>query len=121
MSGKDFYLKDDKKILGINSPKANVSGPYAVVFKDDAERYAIVALDWNSEPRLGMRWFYGNGGNPFSSVHPTWFIIPPFMTKSILSGLPILHIFSTKIDDYLSGNISGKDLKDYKSKVRIKK
>lgn len=82
-TGKDFDIKDDSKILQIDSPKAHLSGPYTVVFKNLDERWAIVALDWGKEkkPRLGIRWFWDNSGNPFSSGNGTWFVIPPSLSK----------------------------------------
>ena len=45
--------KDD--ILGVKSPKNSVRGPYAIVYK--GEYSAIVAMDWDNCPVLGMRWF----------------------------------------------------------------
>ncbi len=34
MSGNDFPLDDDSKILEINSPRDIVGGPYVVVYKN---------------------------------------------------------------------------------------
>ncbi|TAE88617.1 MAG: hypothetical protein EAZ81_13475 [Verrucomicrobia bacterium] len=102
-TGDLFSLEDDNMILQINSPKESISGPYAVVFKN----LAIVALNWDQQPRLGIRWFWGNGGNPFSSGHGTWLVIPPTLTHSMLSGIPLDHAFRRKVDDFLSGVISG--------------
>jgi len=110
-TGENFNLNDNNEILQINSPRDNLSGPYAVVFKDIGERWAIVAFDWDNEPRLGIRWFWGNGGNPFSSGHGTWLVIPPSLSKNILSGLPINHTFSSKVDEFLSGKITGDKLR----------
>lgn len=107
MSGENFPLEDDSKILSINSPKNSVGGPYVVVYKNLEERWAIVAMDWDGEPRLGIRWFWGNGGNPFSSSYPIWLVIPPSLSKSILAGLPLNHRFSGKLDDFLTGKIDG--------------
>ena len=114
-TGKDFSLDNDN-ILEINSPKKSVGGPYVVVFKNIDERWAIVALDWDKEPRLGIRWFWGNGGNPFSSGNGTWLVIPPSLSKNILSGLSIEHKFYTKIDKFLSGEIKGENIVDYQNK-----
>lgn len=36
--GEDFDLFDDSKILQINSPRENISGPFDVVYKDTDER-----------------------------------------------------------------------------------
>lgn len=110
MSGEQFNLKDNDAILKINSPKDSVGGPYKVVYKNLSERWAIVALDWDKEPRLGIRWFWGNGGNPFSSGHPIWLVIPSSLANSILNGLPIDYKLLSRIKDFLSGNITGRDL-----------
>ena len=110
-TGNDFPLEDDNSILQINSPRSSLSGPYVVVFKNVVERWAIVAFDWDENPCLGIRWFWGNGGTPFSSGHGTWFVIPAELTKSVLSGLTIDHAFSGKIDDFLCGKITGEELK----------
>ena len=112
MSGEKFNLKDNEKILEINSPKNSVGGPYVVVYKDLVERWVIVAMDWDGEPRLGIRWFWSKGGNPLSSTYPIWLVIPPSLSKSILIGLPLDHKFSGKIDEYLTGKIKGKELKE---------
>lgn len=111
MSGYNFPLDDNTKILGITSPKNNVKGPYVVVYKHLEERWAIVAMDWDGKPRIGIRWFWGNGGNPFSSGKPIWLVVPPSLSKGILAGLPLDHTFSRKLDDFLAGKIIGTDLK----------
>jgi hypothetical protein len=111
MSGKDFDLVSDSEILKINSPRSNLKGPFKVVYKNLEERWAIVAIKWDEQPQLGIRWFWANGGNPFSSGHPTWLVIPSSLSKGILASLPINHIVSTQIDDFLSGKISGEELK----------
>jgi len=111
MSGENFPLDNDSKILEINSPRNNVGGPYVVVYKNLEERWAIVALDWDGEPRLGIRWFWGNAGNPFSSGYPIWLVVPPSLSRNILSGLPLNHKFSGRLDDFLTGKIQGIDLK----------
>ncbi len=108
IGGKDFDLESDDDILKINSPqtpKPRVGGPYAVVYKNIEERWAIVVMKWDGEPRLGMRWFSEYKGFPFAALHPLWFVIPPHLSKNILSGLPIEHQFSSKIDKFLvTGN-----------------
>lgn len=101
MSGENFNLEVDEEILKINSPKTSVGGPYVVVYKNGEEKWAIVALDWNKEPRLGIRWFWG-GGTPFSSAHPIWLIIPPSLSNSILNGLPLDFDFRKTLEKYLS-------------------
>jgi hypothetical protein len=110
-TGENFDIADDSKILKIDSPRSRVSGPYVVVFKNLDERWAIVALEWDEDPRLGIRWFWGNGGNPFSSGNGTWLVIPPSLSKNILSGLPIDHATSGRLDDFLCGNITGEQLR----------
>lgn len=107
MSGEDFDLNVDKEILGLASPRESVGGPYVVVYKNLEQRWAIVALDWDNEPRLGIRWFWGNAGNPFSSGHPTWFVVPSPLSRAVLSGLPLQHSFQRRVDDFLAGSISG--------------
>jgi len=112
MAGQNFDLNDNDAILNLNSPRKSVGGPYKVVFKDLDERWVIVALDWENEPSLGIRWFWGNGGNPFSSGNPIWLVIPSSLTKSILAGLPIDYKTNGKIDDFLRGKINGNELND---------
>lgn len=111
-TGENFSIEDDEKILKINSPRENVKGPYVVVYKNIIERWAIIAFDWDDKPRLGMRWFKGNGGNPFSSGHGTWLVIPPSLSRILLLGLPIDHRLSNKIDDFLAGKICGNEIND---------
>lgn len=106
-AGENFPLYDDARILEINSPQSSVGGPYTVVYKDLEERWAIVALDWDGEPCLGIRWFWGSAGNPISTTYAIWLVIPNLLTKHILSALPIDANFSKKIDDFLTGKIRG--------------
>jgi hypothetical protein len=110
MAGEKFDLNDNSKILSINSPKKSLSGPYTVVYKNIEERWAIVALDWNEEPNLGIRWFWGNGGNPFSSGNPIWLILPSELISSTLNGLPISFRFKKKIEKFLDKEIKGNQL-----------
>jgi hypothetical protein len=109
-TGATFPLENDEDILKINSPKESVSGPYRVVYKNLQERWAIVALEWDKKPHLGIRWFWDGGGNPFSSGHGTWLVVPSSLSRNMLSGLPIDHYTAGKIDDFLCGKISGKEL-----------
>ena len=110
MAGQSFDLTNDKKILSINSPQVFVGGPYAVVYKNIAERWVIVAMNWDKKPGLAIRWFWGNGGNPFSSAHPTWLVLPSELTVSILNGLPLNFNFRKNLDLYLSGQLPGTGL-----------
>lgn len=112
MSGVNFEIEKNEEILKLNSPKAYVKGPYVVVYKSIESRWVIVALDWGNKPRLAIRWFWDNGGSPFSSGYPTWFIIPEELNKSILDGLTIeSHSFRVNIEKFLSKKINGEELK----------
>ena len=110
MAGETFNLNDDNAILKLNSPKTSIDGPYKVVYKDVNERWAIVALKWEGNPSLAMRWFWGNGGNPFSSANPTWLIIPSQLINGILIGLPLNFQFKKQIEKFLDGEINGNKL-----------
>lgn len=109
MAGENYPL-DDASILAICAPRNSVGGPYTVVYKNTDERYAIVALDWNGTPSLGIRWFWGNGGSPFSSGHAIWFIYPSELLPGLLKSLPIDYVLRRKLKNYLSGTQAGKDL-----------
>ncbi|KQS93013.1 hypothetical protein [Chryseobacterium sp. Leaf394] len=110
MAGQSFNLTIDSNILTLNSPKASVGGPYKVVYKNIDERWVIVAMDWELEPRLAIRWFWGNGGNPFSSGNPTWLVIPSSLSNSILNGLPLDFKFHSRLVDFLAGRITGSQI-----------
>lgn len=110
MAGQNFDITNDNNILSINSPKNSVSGPYRVVFTNIDERWAVVAMDWDREPRLGIRWFWGNGGNPSSHGYPTWLVIPVILSNSILDGLQLDPQFHSQIVDFLTGRIQGDEL-----------
>jgi hypothetical protein len=100
----DYDLNDEKSdhfILSIDSPKSDIRGPYVVVFTHTQERWAIVALHWSGEPRLGIRWFWGSMGNPISTAHRTWFIIPTALNHAILSGLPLPFRLRHLLDEFL--------------------
>ena len=84
-TGQNFSLDNDEQILQIRSPRESVGGPFVVVYKNTVERWVIVAMDWDGEPRLGIRWFWDGSGNPFSSGHATWLVIPPSLSKNVLS------------------------------------
>ena len=111
MCGENFPLDNDNRILEIWSPRRSVEGPHIVVFKNLDERWAIVAMDWDREPRIGIRWFWGNSGHPSARGYPTWFVVPPSLSQSILSGLsPLGREFSGRLKKYLTGRMSGSDL-----------
>lgn len=110
-TGQSFPIEKDAEILKINSPRASLGGPYAVVFKNIEERWAIVAMTWDDNPCLGIRWFWGGGGNPFSSGNGTWLVVPTNLSKGILASLPIDHKFAGKLDDFLCGKVEGEKLR----------
>lgn len=110
MSGLNFNLNKDDEILSINSPKKSIKGPYTVIYKDLPDRWAIVTLEWNGEPSIGMRWFWDSVGNPISRGYPTWFIVPSGLCKSILDGLPLRFDERKKVDAFLTGEIIGDEL-----------
>jgi hypothetical protein len=101
--GKNFDLKDDKKILDITSPADKLKGPFAIVHKDLKERFVIVTLKWNTMPRLGIRWFNDKNGSPTCFGLGLWFILPPTLNKSILDGLSLTTSQRNVFDDFLSG------------------
>ncbi|MDR0604047.1 MAG: hypothetical protein LBG80_07075 [Bacteroidales bacterium] len=111
MYGEKFNLGMDEEILKINSPKEHCKGPYIVVFKSPEGRWVIVGLDWDNSPTLGIRWFWDKTGNPSSRGNATWFILPKALHNTILNGLPLDMSFRNKINRFLTGEISGNELK----------
>jgi hypothetical protein len=110
-AGESFFDKaNDSDILKINSPKNKVRGPYAVVYKNTTSKWALCALHWENKLQLGIRYFWGKAGMPVSRWHSTWLVVPTELTTTILNGLPLDAKFRSKIDDFLSGKIDGKDL-----------
>ncbi len=101
---------NDKDILSINAPKEHVEGPYVVVFKDEENQWAIVAVDWEKEPRLGIRWFWPPYGYPNLGKTRTWFHLPQELTNAILNGLPVHHSKLVLVQKYLAGEIDGPTL-----------
>jgi len=110
VAGHKFNLLSDSNILSINSPKKSVGGPYRVVYKNISERWVIVAMNWEGKPRLGMRWFWANGGNPFSSGKPIWLVIPAELNKSILNGLSISIALNQLVERFLASELEGPEL-----------
>jgi hypothetical protein len=108
--GKDCDLSIDKEILSIRSPRHSVGGPYGVVYKNMADRWVLVALDWEEQPRLGIRWFYERAGHPVSRGYPVWFILPLQLNAVILDGLGIGKSFREILDDFLRDGLSGPEL-----------
>jgi len=111
MLKENFNLENDEEILNITSPKDRLKGPYVVVYKNIQEEWAIVAFDWDSVPSLGIRWFYGEKGNPISNFQPTWFIIPLTLANAVLNGLPLDFQFRNKLNCFLANKITSEQLK----------
>lgn len=105
--GEDFDLFDNTKILQIDSPRENISGPFEVVYKDTDERWAIVTIKWDNKPCLGIRWFWDSNGMPNGHGYSTWFVIPDGIAFAILNGLPIKPKLKLKTQDFLAGKIAG--------------
>ena len=119
-AGTQFELSSNSEILKINSPKKNIGGPYAVVYKNTESRWVLSVLTWDNKPHLGIRWFWGSSGMPTSRGHSTWHVIPAELATSILNGLPLDSNFRSKIDEFLSGKIDGKVISHwYKSKTDL--
>lgn len=50
-----------------------------VVYQGDPESFSVAIGEWDGKPRLALRWNATDWrplGNPSSSGHPTWFILP---------------------------------------------
>lgn len=93
-------MLDDMKILSVCSPKNAVDGPYEVVYKSDY--WAIVTMDYEGEPRLGIRWFIGEIGTPSARGVATWFVLPEELYGSILAGLPLKPMQKASIMKFLT-------------------
>ena len=107
----DTYPLTKTSILRINSPEKEVDGPYAVIYIDTVDRWAIVALDYSHNPRLGIRWFHSSMGIPQSSATSTWFIIPTLLNNAVLRDLGLSKTTFDMIDNFLNGHINGEALK----------
>jgi len=118
MCGIDFVLENDEEILKINSPRKRLTGPYAVVYKNVPQRWAIVAMDWNDEGEkkkhhtLGIRWFFGKNGNPNSRRYATWLVIPEPLHHAVLECLPMDSQIRDEIYRFLADEIGGNELKE---------
>lgn len=87
IAGQNFPIQKNDEILKIKSPRNRLNGPYVVVTKDINNRWAIVALRWdNNRNGLGIRWFHGRAGNPFSR-QSTWLIIPEELQEGVINLL----------------------------------
>ena len=114
MFGEKFNLENESEILKIKSPKKSVTkGPFCIVFKDASknERWAIVALEWENKPRLGMRWFWSSNGFPARGKYALWMVIPPKLAITILNGLTVNNDFKSNFFQFLNSEISGNQLK----------
>lgn len=98
------------QIFSVTSPKDKVGGPYAIVIKNDKEEWAIVALDWDGTPTLGMRWFNSDLGFPSTFGNSTWIIIPEELHRGLLTSVSLKT--AVHVQDFLSGKITGDELKE---------
>ena len=115
-------MLSDETILSVNAPRANLCGPYIVVYKDCKESWAIAAIKWGDEdrktPTLGIRWFppasedQSRGGFPAIAGIPVWYIIPDPLHKTILAGLPLKVPIYHAVIKFLAGEISGDELRE---------
>ncbi len=111
-AGESFNIADDSNILAIRSPEEHCGGPYKVIYKNTNNRWVVVAIEWDGQPRLGIRCFYGGGGSPLSSSHATWFIIPEELTNTILNGLTVNHKLLDAVQKFLAGDMTGESLSE---------
>lgn len=103
----------DHDILKIKSPQNKVGGPYAVLYKDQNEGWAAVALTWRKEPRIGIRWFWPPKGNPTSHGVQTWFIVPQSLSIHILQSFDLTIEKYALVMQFLVGKDNeGKNLKN---------
>ena len=108
-------MKDyNENLLLIKSPRGSVGGPWAVISRDMDNNLGIVALSWDGNPRLGIRWvFKGEGGYPNPRGYPAWHVLQPCLNKCILDQLKIRGELRKNVDKFLGGDISGEDLTSY--------
>ena len=111
IGGETLNMSNDKEILEIKFPIEKLGGPWIVIAKSESERWAIVAAEWQGEPRLAMRWFWGKLGNPVSHLYPTWLIISVELSNIILNGLLLTPTQRYLIDQFMTKRMSGEDLK----------
>jgi hypothetical protein len=111
-TGTKLNMMSDDNILSVNSPLGRVGGPYVVIHKDVKERWALVAMAFDDNPTLGMRWFWGSGGSPFAR-QATWFIIPKDLHNSMLDRLCSSVSMKQQVVDFLCNKIPGKELKSF--------
>ena len=87
----------------------NACGPHAVVAKDTGEGWAVVALHWFEEPRLGIRWF-ATPGKAVDFPAGAWFIIPEALEGGLLQDLPASPQWLSQVRKFLRGKLDRKDL-----------
>ena len=109
--GRHFPLRDDGEILQINSPQDKVGGPYVVVVKSLAERWAIVAMEWENAPCLGIRWFWERNGYPHAFDWGTWLVNARSLSEILRPGLPLEAGCRRMLEDFLAGRIPGDRLR----------
>ena len=102
----DRFLLTDTEILKIDSPRNSIE-VFKVIFIEKDERWAVVAANWDNEPRLCMRWFWGSTGFPQSHGWAAWMVITPKLADAILSKFLINPAERSKIDKFLAGEIKG--------------
>ncbi|WAS95954.1 hypothetical protein [Nannocystis punicea] len=59
-----------------------------VVYQGDPESFSVATGEWDGKPCLALRWNANDWrplGNPSSSGHPTWFIVPSEVAFGIAS------------------------------------
>jgi len=110
--GKKCKFTNDHDILAINSPESRVNGPYLVVHKDAKQRYALVALDWDKQPRVGIRWFWDAVGNPQSTGYPTWTVLPNDLYRKLHGGFSLSAKNARLVEKFLAGKMTGEQLRD---------
>jgi len=108
--GEECDFTDDH-ILSINSPESAVGGPYLVIHRDAKQRYALVALDWGGEPSIGIRWFWGDVGNPHSRGFPTWTVLPNDLYRTLQKHFPLNVKNAHHVEKFLIGEIAGEQLR----------
>lgn len=102
--GKLVNFKDstNAEFFAIKSPRHSLQGPYAVLYKNEPERWTVVAILWQDKPRLGIRWFWENLGHPISRMYPTWFVIPELLEPGILNSLSLSRETKKLVMEFLA-------------------
>ena len=85
------YIKPGKVL----SPKKRVSN-IRVLFDGGEGSWSAVDLEWDQEPRLGLRWNGGTNhtsrlGNPQSRGVPTWFTVPEELDDIVRKEVGLLN------------------------------